>query len=139
FQEPSSRLIQIIDIADQSSLIDLYDELGAIYFGEAMSMLAEVDALLEEGGLYRPVGSSLTAWNGAEPAYAAAFRTRSTDELERYLEQQRTRARFLVTNFAAPLLAGLTADPLARYLEAEQGGARALIDKWTALVTELDR
>jgi type VI secretion system protein ImpL len=139
FQEPSRRLVQLLGIADRLGLTDCYDEVADIYASQALSMLADVDGLLEEGGAYRPAGGSLSGWDGTQPPIYVAFRARDADELDRYLTEQRTRVSYLVTNFAAPLLAGLTTDPLSPYLHGAGEGASGLVSKWSGIVKELDR
>ena len=139
FQEPAARLVQLLATTDRLGLTDTYDEIADLYATQAMGMLAEVDAVLEDGGAYRPAGGSLAGWDGTQPPIYVAFRARDLDELERYLGEQRTRVGYLVTNFAAPLLAGLTADPLSPYLADAGESAHALIAKWSGLVKELDR
>lgn len=138
FQEPSRRLVQLLGIADELGMNEMYDQFGAIYLEQALGMLAEVDALLEEGASYRPLGGSLASWEVGEPAVLAAFRVRDEEELERYLAEQRSRVRYLVDGFAAPLLGGLSSNALAPYLNVSGGGS-GLVGKWSGLVAELDR
>ncbi|MEX2570222.1 MAG: type VI secretion system protein [Gemmatimonadota bacterium] len=139
FQEPSRRLVQLLGITDQLGMVETYDEIATAFVDQAVEMLREVDALLEEGGAYRPLGGTLANWNGQQPAIVPAFRARDAEELERYLAEQRNRIRFLVDNLAAPVLGGLLADPLAPYLPSAGENVNALVAKWAGLVEELDR
>ncbi len=139
FSEPSRRLLQLLSIAADRGMAESYDRIASIYVEQAVGMLAEVDALLEEGRTYQPASATLTTWDGRHPPAATAFGARDAEELESYLEQQRTRARFLVDEFAAPILAGLMAGPVEPYLASSGQTGSGLIGKWARLVEELDR
>ena len=120
-------------------MAESYDRIASIYVEQAVEMLAEVDALLEEGRTYQPASATLTTWDGRQSPALTAFGARDAEELESYLEQQRTRARFLVDEFAAPILAGLMAGPVEPYLASSGQTGSGLIGKWARLVEELDR
>ena len=139
FQEPSARLLDIIARMEALGMEETYEEFAGLYIDQSLGMLAEVDALLEEGGAYRPLGGTLASWDGRQPAIYPAFRARDEEELDRYLEQQRSRVRYLIDNFAAPLLGGLTADAVAPVVGSGGDGAAGLVSKWSGLVEELDR
>lgn len=92
----------------------------------ALYFLTLIDALLEDDKLYASNGFKF--WDGKEGGSQEAFGTTNKDALEKYLEAQFHRVKFL-KELAEPLVVFLNSEPMN-----EEENNKELITKWERLI-----
>lgn len=127
--EPLSRLIGLLHRIglwrERQDLADLVNEQGG-------RLLAQVDRLLQARGPYTPRQGGFGWWDGSAPVALPAFDVSSPNDLEAYLQAQRSQVATLAQQYAAPLVTwlgqtGVESDPVYR----------PLYRKWEGILTAL--
>ena len=132
FQTASEYLLQLLGLFERLNLRTAYQDLARILGDQGARLLGEVDALLEDEKLYTPRGGDFSWWQGDRPPQLDAFNVEDADELEVYLERQRSRLEHLALDYAEPLISSLGKVGIERQAEH-----RAVFRRWEGIVREL--
>jgi type VI secretion system protein ImpL len=126
-----------------SRLLDIFTRLGfngpardlnAVLTAQAHALLAGVDRLLADDGLYTPREGVIPRWDGRRRLSLLAFEAGDTKEVERYLDLQRERVRFLAREYAEPLVSFIAGRRVRRTPEQDR-----VLSRWQRILGELEK
>ena len=119
-------------VLDRLGLQTTRDDLASAATAEALRLLAETDALLNEEAPYVPLEGNFGWWHGRQAASPEVWGKANAAELGQYLELTRGRVGLLARSYAKPLLQWLADSGMTDLPEAT-----ALVTRWQSIVEDL--
>ncbi|MEQ9400077.1 MAG: type VI secretion protein IcmF/TssM N-terminal domain-containing protein [Longimicrobiales bacterium] len=141
FDAAARRLVGMLEVDAELGGTAAGDAVAEAIILEGSDLLNQVDLLLAEAGLYRPVNGNFAVWQADRPASLAGFGAAGPAELEAYLAQQRTVLRSL-SGYAGQVLSYFALAPVADLLRTEGAtlvpNTPELVRTWRGIVRTLD-
>lgn len=141
FDAAARRLVGMLEVDAELGGTAAGDAVAEAIILEGSDLLNQVDLLLAEAGLYRPVNGNFAVWQADRPASLAGFGAAGPAELEAYLAQQRTVLRSL-SGYAGQVLSYFALPPVADLLRTEGASlvpnTPELVRTWRGIVRTLD-
>lgn len=94
----------LMEALEAGGIDQTFIELRNLLSSQLTQILQDVDQVFESEGLYEPISSTFSEWEGGPDAAFKAYNVPDMPTLQAYLDFQRERVSYLTMQYAAPLL-----------------------------------
>lgn len=94
----------LMEALETGGINQSFVELRNLLSSQLTQVLGDVDQVFESEGLYEPMSSTFSEWEGGLDAAFKAYNVPNIATLQAYLDFQRERVSYLTIQYAAPLL-----------------------------------